>query len=182
MKGFHWWIEQFYNYIPEWNKSNIIALLCFVLIVWFAVRCLKVHFYLSSGQCILIFLAGVYIAIVCISTVIGRKSYSGVHIRISIIWIFTQIKQYGVSFVLREILFNILLLVPYGVIVQCCFDKRKTRTIVIVGFSISLFIEVLQFITQKGVFEVNDLLFNTVGVLLACHIVNTIKQFHLEMK
>lgn len=68
----------------------------------------------------------------------------------------------------RSILLNIILFVPLGYLLDGVSKKKWYA--VLICFSVSLFIEVLQLITLRGICDVDDLIFNTfggvIGVLL----------------
>lgn len=70
-------------------------------------------------------------------------------------------------------LLNLLLYVPYGL--TSWQWKRESKKIVAIGFALSVFCEALQYLTGRGMADVNDVLFNTlgaaVGVWLARRIV-----------
>lgn len=58
-------------------------------------------------------------------------------------------------------LLNLILYVPYGV--TSWQWKREGKKIVVAGFALSVFCEVLQYLTGRGMADVNDVLFNTLG-------------------
>lgn len=58
-------------------------------------------------------------------------------------------------------LLNLLLYVPYGA--TSYQWKREGKKIVAIGFALSVFCEVLQYLTGRGMADVNDVLFNTLG-------------------
>ena len=60
-------------------------------------------------------------------------------------------------------LLNLLLYVPYGT--TSWQWRREGKKIVAVGFALSVFCEVLQYLTGRGMADVNDVLFNTLGTL-----------------
>ena len=53
---------------------------------------------------------------------------------------------------------------PYGIITWQW--KREGKKIVAVGFAVSMFCEVLQYLTGRGMADVNDVLFNVLGALV----------------
>lgn len=66
-------------------------------------------------------------------------------------------------YVQKQVLNNILLFVPVGTIVS----KLKPRwNTVVLTFLFSLAIEILQFLTARGLFELDDLVNNTLGGLI----------------
>ena len=58
-------------------------------------------------------------------------------------------------------LLNLLLYVPYGA--TSWQWKQEGRKIVAAGFTLSMFCEALQYLTGRGMADVNDVLFNTLG-------------------
>lgn len=62
------------------------------------------------------------------------------------------------------IVFNILMLVPLGLLLPACIKQR--RWVIPLGFLFSLMIELLQFFLRRGFFELDDLICNTLGVAI----------------
>lgn len=65
----------------------------------------------------------------------------------------------------RNLLLNIALFVPLGVFLPLYTQKLdKVYKVIPVGFLITLLIETMQYMTRLGIFEVDDILNNTLGV------------------
>lgn len=65
------------------------------------------------------------------------------------------------------VIFNIVVFLPYGLLLPVVLKKmRKAYRTIGSGFLFSLFIEVTQRITHRGLCELDDLFNNTLGVLL----------------
>lgn len=67
---------------------------------------------------------------------------------------------------LADGIFNIILFVPIGVLVGLISSKGKLLLSTFVGLFLSETIECSQLIWQRGTFDVNDLLNNTLGAFL----------------
>jgi glycopeptide antibiotics resistance protein len=64
---------------------------------------------------------------------------------------------------------NILLLMPIGFLLPLTDrDRWKMGRTVLTGFLFSLGVELCQFLLKRGQFEVDDLINNTLGVLIGC--------------
>lgn len=64
---------------------------------------------------------------------------------------------------------NILLLMPLGFLLPLTDRNRwKMGRTVLTGFLFSLGVELCQFLLKRGQFEVDDLINNTLGVLIGC--------------
>ena len=62
---------------------------------------------------------------------------------------------------------NTLVFIPWGVLLPVLYRPfRKFRWILAAGFGLSLSIEVTQLIGKMGIFETDDLIFNTLGTIL----------------
>ncbi len=71
------------------------------------------------------------------------------------------------NIVLRNIILNILLFVPFGFILPIYSDKlKKIYKVLPIGFAVTLFIEIVQYASKMGIFEIDDIFNNTLGVLI----------------
>ena len=74
---------------------------------------------------------------------------------------------------------NVLIFVPFGFMEPLTSKKRSFWATLIDGCLVSLSVEIFQFITKVGRFDVDDLMLNTTGVALGyvCFLVwNTIRR------
>ncbi len=68
---------------------------------------------------------------------------------------------------LEGIILNILLFIPFGYLLPLIWSKAdRWWKVTLLGFSISLIIELLQLFTRLGYADVDDLINNTVGALI----------------
>ncbi len=74
------------------------------------------------------------------------------------------------SWIMVFSLLNILLFVPFGILIYLFFRKSKTGFAIfattLTGLLMSSVIECAQFLTGRGMFEVTDLVTNTTGALV----------------
>ena len=70
-------------------------------------------------------------------------------------------------FWIKQIILNILLFVPLGILLPMICDRfKKLWKIVLIGFLFSCLIEVMQYITGRGLTEIDDVINNTLGAFL----------------
>lgn len=82
---------------------------------------------------------------------------------------------------LLENIGNVVLFVPLGAILSCIGVNAFKRTILI-GFSSSITIELLQTIFSLGMFECDDIMHNTLGALLGFMLVKRfVRNFRIKM-
>ncbi|MGN1205931.1 MAG: VanZ family protein [Eubacterium sp.] len=73
----------------------------------------------------------------------------------------------GIEYFLINIVGNIVVFMPFGFFVPN-LKKWDFLRVVIAGFFFSLAVETVQLVTKVGTFDVDDLLLNTIGVMLGC--------------
>jgi len=115
------------------------------------------------------FLLLFYLIFVFQMTYYRREAGSRDGVELSLEDVFTS--QITARQILYQIL-NVILFIPYGAILTGILQRvgMWKRLILAVGFSylLSLIIEMAQLVTQRGYFEVADLLMNVIGGLLGC--------------
>lgn len=74
---------------------------------------------------------------------------------------FTLTKTYLINF-----LGNIFLFIPLSIILKYYFNWLRNSNVIYLGFSISLSLELIQYATRIGVFDINDILLNTIGTII----------------
>jgi glycopeptide antibiotics resistance protein len=73
----------------------------------------------------------------------------------------------------KNLVGNILLFIPFALVVRSCF-KIPSAGIFLTGFFSSLLIELIQFVTYLGVADIDDLLLNTLGLLIGIVLLQSI--------
>lgn len=98
-----------------------------------------------------------YSAVIVYMTLLSRPAGPR-RISLSLFWSYRLLPHS--PYFQRQVLYNILLFVPIGMILSRLRPKWDTAAY---SFYISLGIELLQFITGRGLFELDDLVSNTLG-------------------
>lgn len=102
-----------------------------------------------------------YVLIILGETVLFRKPFEGQHFQSQLFW------SYKVWEVQKEqIIANILLFIPLGVLAGCLWKWKG----IIAGIVLSVVIELLQLISQRGLCEFDDILHNTLGAFIGVSI------------
>lgn len=75
--------------------------------------------------------------------------------------------KYKNDFYLDMIVYNIIMTIPFGIFLPLLYKPfRSFRRVEFAGFLYSLLIEISQFISGRGLFELDDLFNNTIGAML----------------
>ncbi len=114
-----------------------------------------------------------FLVVVYYYTVFGREPLPETRIILEPFQTIKDIQQYPYishgQYILREVILNIILLMPLGFLLTCL--RWHVLLVTLLGFLCSLSIEILQYFTCTGTFEVDDLIYNTSGVLIISIIV-----------
>ena len=116
----------------------------------------------------LIILLVLYLLILFRITVFRSKSYP---IDFSVnLSLFTDLvatyHENGLWMVIYLVVGNIVWFVPFGCLLPLIWQKLKSYYTIPLGFGLSLTVELGQLIGRKGMFEIDDLVLNTIGVAL----------------
>lgn len=112
----------------------------------------------------------VYLNIIMQLTLLGRKDGSRIGVELSLFGYLGE-GQFSRQMLMYAVL-NVFLFVPYGFIVRWLpwFRKQKESVSILlttmVCFASSLLIEMIQLITKRGYYELEDLVCNTLGGLI----------------
>lgn len=74
--------------------------------------------------------------------------------------------QIGISATLANLAGNVLIFAPFGFFLPLASKFRSLSTTVFSSFILSLCVEMVQFITHVGSFDIDDLILNTLGGLI----------------
>lgn len=77
----------------------------------------------------------------------------------------------GVRYIVLYVLANMIAFLPVGILAPMIWNKmRNIKKVVLIGFFMSLFIEVSQLALQCGVFQTEDLIANALGAGIGYYI------------
>ncbi len=112
-----------------------------------------------------------YLCVVFSITIVNRLPYDEVRYNLSLFWSYQAAAER--SYYILEILLNYFMLLPYGLMASF-FMKR--RYAVLSGVILSVGIETAQLFMKRGLFEFDDILGNTIGVVLGALIYTAIRK------
>jgi len=141
-----------------------IAIVLGIIIVFYLTKGNKVKIARNASWCILIG----YIFFVLSITLLFRHSTGKVHYYLYPLWSYSVLYER----MLAELILNVFLFIPIGFFASGALKKKILWNVVGIGFLVSLFIEMTQLITTRGVFNVDDIIHNTLGCVLgfACFV------------
>ena len=104
-----------------------------------------------------------FLSFVLTITIIERVPRRNVRYNLELFWTIKRILA-GRTYLFWEIFWNVVLFVPLGVMISALL-KRPCVAIPI-GVLMSATIEVAQLLTRRGLFEFDDIIYNSVGALI----------------
>lgn len=123
-------------------------------------------------------LLGIYTAVILWVTVLGREMQFH---RVAFLQLFHSVSSFlidirGHRFPIN-FLGNILLFVPLGFLIPLVTEEDSWGKIIRIGFSLSLLIEMIQFITLRGCFDVDDIVLNTMGMIVGTGLLKIVRMY-----
>lgn len=87
---------------------------------------------------------------------------------------YIELKKGNIYYLIISLLGNIVMFIPIGFLIKMLY-KLEDKKIVLIGFLISLFIEVTQIFTGRET-DIDDLILNTIGVYIGIKILKIFKK------
>ena len=108
-----------------------------------------------------------YLVLLVCSTLVFRPSNEIHRYSLEFLWSYAAIRN-GETGLLKIIIMNVLMFVPIGVLLSLLFKNYKLWSIILIGFCISISIELMQLLFKKGFAELDDIFHNTIGCIIGC--------------
>ena len=151
---------RFYKYVLKINPYlQVVILILFVALIVYS-KCKKLKFKKGFALSIVV----PYIAVIYSSLVLSRSVNADYQYCFELFWTVKMVASGRTEF-LKEIIANIFMLFPVGLLLPVLLTKNKRKTIPI-GIGISASVELLQLVTKTGMCELDDLIYNTLGLLI----------------
>lgn len=163
---------------PPWSHREILFFLMVFLVTMGVVLIAVWKKRMKPLQAIAILLGVVYWEIVLGSTVFTRTPKEYPRYELELFWSWKEAFR-GNLYYLEEILLNIVLFVPLGILLpislgnkgRAHLSKKSWWMIFLIGGVHSSVIELLQLFLHRGLFEFDDILHNALGFLMGYGIV-----------
>ena len=131
-----------------------------------------------------------YLFVLICSTVICRDaiSFEFDRLELSPLWTYSAVIHHTPGVSVWDIVLNVVLFVPLGLLIKMIYPKISVWRIVFIGLVCSVFIEANQFLFEKGAAQSDDVMHNTLGAVIGwmiakgIHILKTIlkKEQHCQ--
>ena len=158
-------------------RVGISAVLLFTLVSLGLV--LYKHSIINKIQRNSIILLSSYTVALLYFTVFGRYSQSYYRYEIDVFASYRKLFENFDTYVFKQIILNLLMLIPVGFLL-CVIIKSKFKYLwaMVISFILTVLVEVLQFVSRCGTFEVDDLINNMIGAVIGIAIYAVLKSLN----
>lgn len=106
-----------------------------------------------------------FIVLALNEAVFSREALEEYHFIFRPFWSYDAIMN-GRKDLIKEHYLNVALFIPFGLLLGVVLKQKKWWWVLVSGCTVSLLIEILQLLLKRGTCELDDLMHNTVGVML----------------
>ena len=157
--------EYITNYILEYDIGIPLAmiigvslLVCAVVFILFQLKTSYPVFIRQASFCLFIG----YVFLVLCTTIFFREDTYEKRYMLRPLWSYTVL----FNKLLAQIIMNILLFIPIGLFIGGALKKKLLLNAMGIGFALSFFIELTQLVSTRGVFNIDDIIHNTLGCII----------------
>lgn len=118
-----------------------------------------------------------YVCLVFCSTVFFRVTKEIGEYNFYPFWSYKAIQEGKIDLLLENTM-NVIVFIPVGFLLGVAFKKMTWWKTILIGGSVSITIETLQFIFHKGFSEIDDVIHNTMGCFIGYGMMKTIKSLY----
>lgn len=151
---FKQYIISLYKDIPQEVYEGLLSVFCLGVVLFIAFKGVRTGFRWSS-----VLLLIEYIFLLFCSTVIFRPTGETRQYDFHPFW------SYDRPELLVENIMNVVVFIPVGLLLGSAFKQMTWWKALLIGCSISITIEALQFWFMRGFLEVDDVMHNTIGCI-----------------
>ena len=164
------YIIDLYQDVPTSVYEGLLSIFCLGAVALIALKDLRRGIKISAAL-----FAIEYVILIYCATVVFREYSENVGYNFTPFWSYEAIGN-GRSGLLAEIIMNVVVFFPVGLLLSCVTRRLKWWMVLLIGFGISVSIESLQYFFHKGFSEVDDVINNTLGCAIGIMIVALIKR------
>lgn len=124
-----------------------------------------------------------YMFMVVCSTIIcrGVQSFKFARLELTPFWTYKAVLAHIPGVSVWDIILNVVLFIPLGFLVKLLFPHMRLRMMALIAICCSLFIEANQYLFEKGIAQIDDVMHNSIGAMIGWGValicVNGFKKF-----
>lgn len=154
------------SHYPHWSKIELIAVVIVMIISFIILKRFYKKDKINKIQMFFCILFIIYLLHVYGSTVFSRLPSK----RICKLEVFCPKYE-----LFLENILNVIMLLPLGIFLSLVYGKKIDWKVgLLIGFCISFSIELMQLVLCRGMFDVDDIIYNSLGFLIGIVITNKV--------
>ena len=167
------------SHYPHWSKIELIAVVIVMIISFIILERFYKKDKINKIQMFFCILFIIYLLHVYGSTVFSRLPSKRI-CKLEVFWSWKEILNsmnttYPKYELFLENILNVIMLLPLGIFLPLVYGKKIDWKVgLLIGFCISFSIELMQLILCRGMFDVDDIIHNSLGFLIGILISNRI--------
>lgn len=166
-----WYFEHYFSHL-----LNDYPLSVWVIIGLFIIASLFLGLWKGWRKATVVLILG-YSILVLYFTVFSRPSFYHMRYCLRPFFSYSAVLN-GDRYLLPQIIMNIALFIPFGLLMKVLLKDWSFWTIIVFGLLSSMTVELLQLLFQKGVAEIDDVIHNVIGCVLGVMIANVFNLIH----
>lgn len=163
--------------VPDFVFEGSFFILCIIVVMAF----LFTRNWVMLRKVVLGSMLVEYVFLVLCTTVLFRETQAEANYMLNPFWSYAAYLD-GKKILLDEILLNVLLFIPIGLIVSSFGWFQKWWKVLLFGFALSSGIELMQYVLLRGLCEVDDVIHNTLGSIIGFTIYNRMMRLKQSLK
>ncbi len=120
---------------------------------------------MKKRTAVLVVLLGFYLAVIFTFTLGHRVPGRGYDYNLKLFWTIEAIRN-GKKSLISECIWNVALFIPLGILLGLLFRGRCVLLPVLTGAAVSAVVELVQLVGKLGLFEFDDMIYNTAGCVI----------------
>lgn len=165
-------IMTFLIHFPVRFFGTILGMIIISICLFRYIKCRSDKNLISKKKGVILWILVNYIILLLFFTVFGRRSWDYYRYNFEAGYSYLAAFLDGNYDLLIQIVANIVIFVPIGIMSSCLFKMCVWGKGLSFGLLISLIIEVLQFVLRRGCCEIDDLISNLIGTMIGCLLIS----------
>lgn len=161
LNDFNSYWHYLWNNVPSYIYEILVVVFCIGVVVIYMLKGFKDSLHYISGLLMTEYILLLYYSTVFFRHVTGKRDYD-----FTPFWSYISSMRGEVPNLILENIMNIVVFIPIGMLLGLTFFSMTWHRAMLIGASLSVGIEALQFLFMRGFAEFDDVMHNTLGCMI----------------
>lgn len=154
------------DYLFKVMDISISYYVCAVVLLLVSFVALHGLLHLKRPRAIAISTFVAYVFLVISATLLSRYASADAKYKLQVFWSFYEYWKHDRVSLLKENILNIIMFMPIGLLLSIIIQEYRYRKTAAFSLIFTIFIEVTQLVTHRGLFEFDDIIHNFLGACI----------------